>query len=328
MRQWRPAKGPSTHQSGAPQDFALEDYCTRMFAQGFLPSELHLSAEQQLECGARPARVNITANTEALGGGVTQLGAWPWQVSLQIYGVSSGRYHHICGGSLINNNSVLTAARCVKHWVNPEYWRVVIGLYHLYKPYSRTIIRRVKSIIIHSSFKRNHYENDIAMFKLVKLVVYNKYIQPICLPENSHIVIDKSPCYITGWGDRKKDKIQNVLQEATVIIIPLYVCNTYERYKERLSTDMICAASPTNICVENTGGPLMCYFSNVSKYYLIGITSFAGGCNQDDYPGLYTRTISYRKWINFHLYNRTITTVNTQSILVLLTMEWIIFHFL
>ncbi|XP_034268344.1 transmembrane protease serine 12-like isoform X1 [Pantherophis guttatus] len=280
-------------------------------------------------CGARPAIVNITAETQSLGGHVAQLGAWPWQVSLQIYRVPSGRYQHVCGGSLINNNSVLTVARCIEKWVNPEYWRVVIGLHHLYKPHSHTISHRVKSIIVHSGFKWDSYENDIAMFKLVKLVEYNKYIQPICLPQNSHLVTDKNPCYISGWENRKKKgKIETVLQEAQVITVPLYVCNKYERYKERLSTDMICAASPTNSCMEDSGGPLMCYFPNVSKYYLIGITSFSSGCNQDDYPGLYTRTISYRKWIDFNLHDKTTTAMNIQSIVVLLTMEWITFHLL
>ncbi|XP_034268345.1 transmembrane protease serine 12-like isoform X2 [Pantherophis guttatus] len=246
-------------------------------------------------CGARPAIVNITAETQSLGGHVAQLGAWPWQVSLQIYRVPSGRYQHVCGGSLINNNSVLTVARCIEKWVNPEYWRVVIGLHHLYKPHSHTISHRVKSIIVHSGFKWDSYENDIAMFKLVKLVEYNKYIQPICLPQNSHLVTDKNPCYISGWENRKKKgKIETVLQEAQ----------------------------------EDSGGPLMCYFPNVSKYYLIGITSFSSGCNQDDYPGLYTRTISYRKWIDFNLHDKTTTAMNIQSIVVLLTMEWITFHLL
>ena len=68
-----------------------------------------------LECGTRPVVDEIATGTRIIGGHDAQLGAWPWQVSLQVYHFGVG-YVHVCGGSLINHNSVLTAAHCVRKW--------------------------------------------------------------------------------------------------------------------------------------------------------------------------------------------------------------------
>ncbi|KAH0629213.1 hypothetical protein JD844_011110 [Phrynosoma platyrhinos] len=66
------------------------------------------------ECGLRPA-VDLRTEPRIVGGRDAQLGAWPWQVSLQVYRFGIG-YHHVCGGALISKNSVLTAAHCIKKW--------------------------------------------------------------------------------------------------------------------------------------------------------------------------------------------------------------------
>uniref|UniRef100_A0A8C6VS36 Peptidase S1 domain-containing protein n=1 Tax=Naja naja TaxID=35670 RepID=A0A8C6VS36_NAJNA len=63
-------------------------------------------------CGTRPLMKNTT---RIVGGLDAQLGGWPWQVSLELYHFGKG-FLHVCGGSLINHNSVLTAAHCIKEW--------------------------------------------------------------------------------------------------------------------------------------------------------------------------------------------------------------------
>nr|XP_034959705.1 transmembrane protease serine 12-like isoform X2 [Zootoca vivipara] len=207
-------------------------------------------------CGTRPLIDEKKTGTQIEGDHEAQLGAWPWLVSLQIYRVFEGGYRHKCGGSLISNNSVLTAARCIKKWVNPEYWRVVIGLRHLYKHHSHTINFRVRDIVVHSNFKVNSYDNDIALFELIKFVEYDEYIQPICLPDIPLLVTDKNPCYISGW-EKKEEKgdMKYTLQESQVDIIPLYTCARHRWYSGHgISRDMICADSASghkNTCKES-----------------------------------------------------------------------------
>lgn len=58
---------------------------------------------------------DIVTGTRIVGGQDAQLGGWPWQVSLELYRFGKG-FGHVCGGSLINHNSVLTAAHCIKEW--------------------------------------------------------------------------------------------------------------------------------------------------------------------------------------------------------------------
>ncbi|KAH0629214.1 hypothetical protein JD844_011111 [Phrynosoma platyrhinos] len=88
---------------------------------------------------------------------------------------------------------------------NPGIYRVVIGLHHLKKFTSHTIKRRLRAIIIHSGYNNENHDNDVALLKLTRSVRYNKYVQPICLPETSHNNTPNYPCYISGWG-RTKEK--------------------------------------------------------------------------------------------------------------------------
>uniref|UniRef100_A0A670IAA4 Peptidase S1 domain-containing protein n=1 Tax=Podarcis muralis TaxID=64176 RepID=A0A670IAA4_PODMU len=199
-----------------------------------------------LDCGTRPLMGEMTVWNRIVGGRDAEPGAWPWQVSLQVYRFGTG-YHHVCGGSVINNYSVLTAAHCIKKWTDPAFWRVVFGLHHLYNYESSTVKRHVRAIVMHSGFKRSTYENDVALFKLKRPISYSDYIQPICLPNSTtQLVADENPCFISGWGNtEEKGTGKFILQEAQVDVIPLYICNRYDWYAGVVSWNMLCAGSET-----------------------------------------------------------------------------------
>ncbi|XP_053231092.1 transmembrane protease serine 12-like isoform X1 [Podarcis raffonei] len=283
------------------------------------------------DCGTRPLMGETTVWNRIVGGRDAEPGAWPWQVSLQVYRFGTG-YHHVCGGSVINNYSVLTAAHCIKKWTDPAFWRVVFGLHHLYNYESSTVKRHVRAIVMHSGFKRSTYENDVALFKLKRPISYSDYIQPICLPNSTtQLVADENPCFISGWGNtEEKVRGKFILQEAQVDVIPLYICNRYDWYAGVVSWNMLCAGSETghvDSCQGDSGGPLMCYFPDYTKFYLIGITSFGIGCGRPKLPGIYIRAKNYRPWIDraVTIFSRT-STMSFQHILMFLTVGLVTFH--
>nr|XP_020639828.1 transmembrane protease serine 12-like isoform X1 [Pogona vitticeps] len=282
------------------------------------------------ECGTRPVVDEIATGTRIIGGHDAQLGAWPWQVSLQVYHFGVG-YVHVCGGSLINHNSVLTAAHCVRKWTDAGFWRAVVGMHHLSKHQTHTIKSRIRAIIIHSNFNHATFENDVALFKLMESIKFNEYIQPICLPDGPLAVTDETPCYISGWGNTmEKGRHRDILQEAQVDIIPLAVCNSHDWYGGKIKDDMLCAGTESggiDSCQGDSGGPLMCYFPDATKYYLIGITSFGFGCGRPKLPGIYVRTAHYRSWINSQaiLFDKA-STMKVPRVLILLIVQWVIFH--
>ncbi|KAF7246941.1 Transmembrane protease serine 12, partial [Varanus komodoensis] len=275
------------------------------------------------ECGTRPVVDEIPTGSRIVGGHDAQLGAWPWQVSLQIYRFGVG-YMHMCGGSIINHNSVLTAAHCIKKWKDPAFWRAVIGMHHLSKFQPHTVKSRIRAIIIHSEYNKITFQNDLALFKLIHSVEFNDYIQPICLPDTPLPLTEDSPCFISGWGNTmEKGRARDMLQEVQVDIIPSELCNRYDWYGGAIREEMLCAGAETggvDSCQGDSGGPLTCYFPDVTKYYLVGITSFGFGCGRPKLPGIYVRTANYRNWIHSHviLYDQAIT-MNIPHVLVFLT---------
>uniref|UniRef100_A0A8C4JDF8 Transmembrane serine protease 12 n=1 Tax=Dromaius novaehollandiae TaxID=8790 RepID=A0A8C4JDF8_DRONO len=286
-------------------------------------------AEKVLQkCGERPLEDTLSG-PRIVGGHDAQVGAWPWLVSLQIHQVGV-KFKHVCGGALVNENSVLSAAHCATLRKDPYFWRAVIGAHNLRKHDKHTTERNIRNITVHPEFKKETFENDIALFKLDSSVRYNDYIQPICLPSAYlYLYIDnETDCFISGWGrvaEKGKSLLASVLKEAKVEIIPSDVCNAFNSYGGLIDSNMICAGSESggiDSCQGDSGGPLMCYRPSTSKYYLIGITSFGIGCGRPKFPGIYVRLSPYKRWVisEILLSNKAVNPMSTALVIFLTEM--------
>ncbi|XP_057269911.1 transmembrane protease serine 12 [Pezoporus wallicus] len=256
-------------------------------------------------CGQRPL-LEGSSGARIVAGHDAAVGAWPWLVSLQLHR-GGGRYAHVCGGVLVHGNSVLTAGHCLTGRRDPYTWRAVLGVHNLGQPGAHTTRRYLRSIVVHPGFRRDTFENDVAVLELGSAVRYGSAVQPICLPP-AHLdplAHSGTQCFISGWGRKKEQgKTSAVLQEAEVEVIPSNVCNSSDAYGGLVNDNMICAGSlwgGPDTCQGDSGGPLACYHPPTNRYYLVGIASFGVGCGRPRFPGIYVRVSQYRRWIQAEL---------------------------
>ncbi|XP_007936133.1 transmembrane protease serine 12 [Orycteropus afer afer] len=276
-------------------------------------------AGQQGEyCGTAPL-VDVLKGSRIIGGTEAQAGAWPWIVSLQIQ--SGSIPAHICGGSLVKEQWVLTAAHCIKDSRNPFMWRAVIGTNKINVNYPYTKKIKINAIIVHPDFDLESYVNDIALFHLKKAVRYNDYIQPICLPFDVFQNLNQNTkCFITGWGRTKEEgNGTNTLQEAEVHYISRNICNSEKSYGGIIPNTSFCAGDEDGIfdtCRGDSGGPLMCYLQEHKRFFVMGITSYGHGCGRRGFPGVYSGPSFHQKWLTEHLSQRSAKSISNINILL------------
>ncbi len=105
--------------------------------------------------------------SKIVGGSIAKVGDWGWQVAFNIFGSLS------CGGSLINENWVVTAAHCIVYGPTASYYDVAIGVNNRNKPDTWSITRKASKIIVHEKYSDRTLFNDIA---LLKMSVSNSYL--------------------------------------------------------------------------------------------------------------------------------------------------------
>ncbi|MEQ2272788.1 hypothetical protein XENORESO_012572 [Xenotaenia resolanae] len=255
------------------------------------------------DCGRRSF-----AADRIVGGVDARQGSWPWQVSLQYDGI------HQCGGSIISNRWIVSAAHCFperNRFINR--WRVLLGsIYN--KPVNANVVE-VKTIVYHSSYlpfvDANIDDNsrDIAVLALAQPLTFNEYIQPVCLPTYGQRLIDGQMGTVTGWGNvGYYGHLADVLQEANVPIISDAVCNAPDYYDNQITTSMFCAGyekGGIDACQGDSGGPFVAAdcLSKTSRYRLLGVVSWGTGCAMAKKPGVYTRVCRFLPWISTAMRN-------------------------
>ncbi|XP_058636259.1 serine protease svh-1-like [Onychostoma macrolepis] len=265
--------------------------CVKMWRLTCVTLTLLMCAKGSLSqlnvCGQAPL------NTRIVGGVNAPDGSWPWQVSLH----TSGR--HFCGGSLINNEWVLTAAHCLPG-VSTSSLRVYLGRRTQEGVNTHEISRNVRTIIVHPSYDSNTNNNDIALLRLSSTVTFNDYIRPVCLAAQSSVFSSGTSSWITGWGDVQSGgslPAPGILQETMVPVVDNVRCNALLG-SGSVTSNMMCAGltqGGKDTCQGDSGGPMVS--RQCSVWVQSGITSWGYGCADPNSPGVYTRVSRYQSWI-------------------------------
>ncbi|XP_047724026.1 chymotrypsin-like elastase family member 1 [Prionailurus viverrinus] len=237
-------------------------------------------------------------NARVVGGTEARKNSWPSQISLQY--LSGGKWYHTCGGTLIRQNWVMTAAHCVDRKMT---FRVVAGEHNLSQNDGTEQRVSVQKIVVHPYWNSNNVAAgyDIALLRLAQRVTLNNYVQLGVLPAAGTILANNNPCYITGWGMTKTNgQLAQALQQAYLPSVDYATCSSSSYWGSTVKSTMVCAGGDgiRSGCQGDSGGPLHCLVNG--KYAVHGVTSFVSslGCNVPRKPTVFTRVSAYISWIN------------------------------
>lgn len=249
------------------------------------PPQFNGKPSQIKRCGIRNSQgINGRIKNPSYIDGDSEFGEYPWQVAILKKDPKESVY--VCGGTLIDDSHILTAAHCVKTYSGFDL-RIRLGEWDVnhdveFFPY---VERDVISVHVHPEYYAGTLDNDIAIIKINQPVDLsaNPHINPACMPDK-YSDYSRQRCWTTGWGKDNWEfgKYQNILKEVDVPIIDHNTCQNQLRqtrlgYSYNLNPGFLCAGGEEgkDACRGDGGGPLVC--ERNGSFQVVGIVSWGIG---------------------------------------------------
>merc|ERR1711935_530237 len=263
------------------------------------PRQVHIDP-RATTCAKVPSWMKSAfSSTDRIVGGANAGSTIPWQVSLRN---SASGDDHFCGGTILDANTVLSAAHCFH---NGHQGVVAVAGAH-----KRSVNTGVQTSTISKSiynqdakYNKENMDNDIIILKLTTALKFNENVQPACLPpttfapENS-----KDMSVVSGWGTLKAGgSLPDILQYVNVPLMTSADCKKTGYGSAAILPSMVCAgyaAGGKDSCQGDSGGPLVVPKSSSDDTAIIyGVVSWGAGCASPNLPGVYARVTKFIDWI-------------------------------
>ncbi|KAB0361514.1 hypothetical protein FD754_005670 [Muntiacus muntjak] len=158
------------------------------------PASEEVAFSRDVACGQRPVQGKILGGVDALER------KWPWQVSVHYTGL------HICGGSIVDEYWILSAAHCFDRSMNTEAYDIYVGLVDLLVAGNHTQWFEVNRVIIHPTYGLYHpIGGDVALVQLKTRIVFSDAVLPVCIAPPDLTLANLS-CWATGWGSISQEE--------------------------------------------------------------------------------------------------------------------------
>jgi secreted trypsin-like serine protease len=226
-----------------------------------------------------------------IGGQAARAGQFTYSAAITVQ-TSNSRF--FCGGTLLNQEWILTAGQCVDGAV---LFTIQLGSNSLEGDDPYRVKVASSEYVVHPDYNSLTLENDIGLIKLRMPVEYSQNLYQIGLLASSYN-LSINTLVATGWGQTSDEDsgLSNDLRWVSVAPLSNEECKIF--YGNQIGINTICVEGNYNegSCYGDTGSPLV---QDIGKYKIhTGIASFisGNGCESTD-PSGYTRTFPYRDWI-------------------------------
>jgi len=231
-----------------------------------------------------------------VGGEEVEPHSYPYQAALLL---TIGDKQAFCGGSILNDEYILTAAHCLDPASQAE---VIVGAHNIHEdePTQQRFIST--ELIVHKGWNPLFLTSDIALVKLPEKIQFNDAVQPIRLPcySDMNTNLANQEATVSGWGkdSDKATAVSPVLRKVSSKITSDVICKI--AYFGIPGVNHLCmnGKGGKSSCSGDSGGPLVTLAEDGQRVQQ-GVVSFglAFGC-EIGWPSAYTRVSSFLKWIN------------------------------
>ncbi|KAJ0182807.1 hypothetical protein K1T71_002176 [Dendrolimus kikuchii] len=227
-----------------------------------------------------------------VGGSVTTITQWP-SIAALLYSWNLSAYWQACGGTILNNRSILTAAHCTIGDA-ANRWRTRVGSTFAN---SGGIVHTTNSIINHPNYNTRTLDNDVAVLRLSSTITFNNNARAGSIAGANYNLGDNQVVWAAGWGTTSEGgSSSEQLRHVQIWTVNQNTCaQRYATVGASITANMLCSGwldvGGRDQCQGDSGGPL--YHNNV----VVGVCSWGQGCARAFFPGVNARVSRYTAWI-------------------------------